>query len=101
MDNFVLIVLLILFFLIIILIPIVFGYGIYVLIKRYFSQKYANYFRIIYIIFLVYAGLNIIFEDELFSKNDAIELVEDLDFKLNDDFKLIENVSDWGILPHI
>lgn len=37
------------------------------------------------------------YEDELFSKEDAIELLEEQNFKLNDEFKIEENKSDWAI----
>ncbi|SMC37277.1 hypothetical protein [Moheibacter sediminis] len=47
--------------------------------------------------FFVYAVIAMIFEDELFSKNDAIELLEEQKIHLNDDFKLEENSSSWAI----
>ena len=68
------------------------GYVIFRQIKQYSHLKYAKYFAIIYSLFLIGFILSVVFEDELFSKNDAIELVEDLDFKLNDDFKLIKKI---------
>lgn len=47
--------------------------------------------------FFVYIVVSMIFEDELFSKNDAIELLEEQKIHLNDDFKLNENSSSWAI----
>ena len=73
------------------------GYVIFRLIKHYSHLKYAKYFAIIYSLFLTGFILSVVFEDKLFSKNDETELVEDLDFKLNDDFKLIKNESFSGI----
>ena len=85
------------FFLIILLVPILIGYVIFRLIKHYSQIRYAKYFAIIYSLFLIGLILSVVFEDELFSKNDATELVEDLNFKLNDDFELIKNESFSGI----
>ena len=50
-----------------------------------------------YGLFIIYIPISVIYEDELFFKRDATELVEDLDFKLNDDFEIIKNTSNWGI----
>ncbi|WP_413533659.1 hypothetical protein [Empedobacter brevis] len=77
--------------------PVLIGFVIYRLIKEYSQQKYARCFAVIYSIILLAYILSEVFSDELFSKNDAVELVEDLDFKLNDDFRLTKNVSYWGI----
>lgn len=47
--------------------------------------------------FFAYVIIAMIFEDELFSKNDAIELLEEQKIYLSDDFKLEENSSTWAI----
>lgn len=47
--------------------------------------------------FFVYVVIAMIYEDELFSKNDALELLEEQKFYLNDDFKLDENSTSWAI----
>lgn len=47
--------------------------------------------------FFAYIIIAMIFEDELFSKNDAIELLEEQNIHLDDDFKLEENSSSWAI----
>ncbi len=90
------IVLLVLFTVIIIFLVLI-GYSLFGIVKQYFNLKTAKYSIILYIFCIIYISVNIIYEDELFSKKDAIELVEDLNFKLNDDFKLIKNESFSGI----
>lgn len=95
MDEF--IILLILTFLIIVLIIFLIGCFIYKLLKLLNLPRLAILATVVYGLFIIYFSLLTFYEDELFSKNDAIELVKDLDFNLNDDFKLTENVSDWGI----
>lgn len=91
------IILLILTFLFIVLIIFLIGCFIYKLLKLLNLPRLAVLATVVYGLFIIYFSLLTFYEDELFSKNDATELVEDLDFKLNDDFKLTENVSYWGI----
>ena len=81
----------IIIFLIGILIPIGIGFLIYFLIKKYSIKKYANYFAIVYSVIFLFIAIQIIFEDQLFSKNDALELVNEQDLHLNDNFKIINN----------
>lgn len=88
---------LILTFLIIVLIIFLIGCFIFNFLKLLNCPKLAVLATIVYGLFIIYFSLISFYEDELFSKNDAIELVEDLDFKLNDDFELTQNVSYWGI----
>ena len=84
-------------FLIFIALPIGIGYLIYFLIKKYWSKKIANYFAVFYsVIFLIISG-QIIFEDQLFTKNDAKKLIEEQNIILQDDFKLITNRSETAI----
>ena|SRR5690606_6265994 len=47
--------------------------------------------------FLIYYLIVNYYEDELFSKNDAVELLEEQNIKLNDEFEIEENKSDWTI----
>jgi hypothetical protein len=47
--------------------------------------------------FFLYQFITEYFADELFSKNDAIELLNDQDIHLNDDFKIEENKTSWAI----
>jgi hypothetical protein len=56
-------------------------------------QKSAKYLTIIYGLFVLTIGLYIAFEDQLFTKNNAKELVEEQDIKLTDDFELLKNES--------
>ena len=97
MYEFILIVIILIGFIFLVSIPILIGYLIYRLIKRKFKVKYANIFAIIYSLLFFLFILYQIYEDELFTKNEATELVEDLGFKLNDDFEIIENKSNEGM----
>lgn len=83
----------IIFFLIILLFPIGLGLLIFYLIKKYGKKNYAYIFALIYTSIIIFVSINIIFEDELFSKNDAIKLLNEQEFILEDDFKIIENKS--------
>ena len=78
-------------FLIFIVLPIGLGILIYFLIKKYGSQKIAKYFAIIYSLILVVISINVIFEDQLFSKKDAKKLIEEQNIMLTDDFKILNN----------
>ena len=81
----------------IISLPILLGYLIYRVIKLYINLKFAIIFVSLYGLFLISVVLSQIYEDELFFKSDAIELVEDLNFGLNDDFNIQENSSHEGM----
>jgi len=48
-------------------------------------------------IFFAYFLTTELFVDELFSTNEAIELLNEQKIILNDDFKIEENKSDWAI----
>lgn len=56
-------------------------------------QKTAKYLTIIYGLFVLTIGLYITFEDQLFTRNNARELVEEQDIKLSNDFELFKNES--------
>ncbi|MEG0931491.1 hypothetical protein [Algoriella sp.] len=85
-----------LLFLFIILIVFLIGYCIYKFLRYINFPKTAVLATVAYGLFIIYIPISVIYEDELFFKRDATELVEDLDFKLNDDFE-IKNTSNWGI----
>ena len=95
MDSFIIV--LVVIFLFIILVIFLIGYLIYKFLRYINFPKLAILATVAYVLFIIYIPISIIYEDELFFKRDAIELVEDLDFKLNDDFEIIENTSNWGI----
>ncbi|MEG0187899.1 hypothetical protein [Algoriella sp.] len=86
-----------LLFLFIILIVFLIGYCIYKFLRYINFPKTAVLATVAYGLFIIYIPISVIYEDELFFKRDATELVEDLDFKLNDDFEIIKNTSNWGI----
>ena len=90
MDSILFIGLLILVF---IGIPIGLGLLFYFIPKKLGYPKTAKYLTIAYGLFVLAIGLYIAFEDQFFTKNNAIELVEEQDFKLNDKFTLTENKS--------
>jgi hypothetical protein len=74
-------------------IPIGLGFLFYFVSKKLGYPKTAKYLTITYGLFVLIIGLYIAFEDQLFSKNNARELVEEQDIKLTDDFELLKNES--------
>jgi hypothetical protein len=48
-------------------------------------------------LFFIYIAVSMIFEDELFSKNDSENLLAEQNIVLNNDFELLENKSMSGI----
>jgi hypothetical protein len=94
MDAFLLIGLFILVF---IGIPIGIGLLFYLIPKRLGYPKTAKYLTISYGLIVLAIGLYIAFEDQLFTKNNAKELVEEQEFKLQDEFELLNNESMFAI----
>lgn len=90
MDAFFLIGLLILVF---VGVPIGIGFLLYFIPKRLGYPKTAKYLIISYGLIVFAIGLFIAFEDQLFTKNNAKELVEEQEFKLKDEFELLNNES--------
>lgn len=90
MDSILFIGLLILVF---IGIPIGLGLLFYFVPKSLGYPKTSKYLTIAYGLFVLTIGLYIAFEDQLFTKNNAKELVEEQDIKLTDDFELLKNES--------
>lgn len=82
-----------LFILVFIGIPIGIGLLFYFIPKRLGHQRTAKYLTISYGLIVLAIGLFIAFEDQLFTKNNAKELVEEQDFKLKDEFELLNNES--------
>jgi len=74
-------------------IPIGLGLLFYFVPKKLGYPKTAKYLTIAYGLFVLTIGLYIAFEDQLFTKNNAKELVEEQDIKLTDDFELLKNES--------
>ena len=74
-------------------IPIGLGLLFYFVPKKLGYPKTAKYLTIAYGLFVLTVGLYLVFEDQLFTKNNAKELVEEQDIKLTDDFKLLKNES--------
>lgn len=90
MDSILFIGLLILVF---IGIPIGLGLLFYFIPKKLGYPKTAKYLTIAYGLFVLTIGLYIAFEDQLYTRNDAKELVKEQDIKLTDDFELLKNES--------
>ena len=65
--------------------------------KKFGYPKFGKYFSIIIGIIIAIFILTEIFEDELFSKNDAKELLKEQNIVLIDEFELTENKSMSGI----
>ena len=74
-------------------IPIGLGLLFYFIPKKLGYPKTAKYLTIAYGLFVLTVGLYLVYEDQLFTKNNAKELVERQDIKLTDDFKLLKNES--------
>lgn len=69
------------------------GLLLYFVPKKLGYPKTAKYLTIAFGLFVLTIGLYIAFEDQLFTKNNARELVEEQDIKLTDDFELLKNES--------
>ncbi len=65
--------------------------------KKLGYPKFGKYLSIVVGVIISLFVLSEIFEDELFSKNNATELLAEQNIKLNNEFELIENKSMSGI----
>ena len=74
-------------------IPIGLGLLFYFIPKKLGYPKIAKYLTIGYGLVVLTFGLYIAFEDQLFTKSNARELVEEQGLKLTDEFDLTENKS--------
>ncbi len=74
-------------------IPIGLGLLFYLVPKKLGYLKTAKYLTIAYGLFVLTIGLYIAFEDQLFTKNKAKQLVEEQEINLTDDFELLKNES--------
>ena len=84
-------------FLFLILLVVGIGYVMHAIIKTYGNKKYAKYFTIVYSFLCILLAVQMIFEDELFSQSDALELINEQDLKLTDNFKIVNNESSSAI----
>ena len=94
MDAYIFIGLLILVF---VGLPIGLGLLFYFVPKKLGYPKTAKYLTIVYGLLILTVVFFIVFEDKLFSKNDAKELVEEQNIKLTDNFELLNNESSSAI----
>lgn len=82
-------------FLILVFIGLPIGIGLlfYFVPKKLGYPKTAKYLTIVYGLIVLVIGLSIAFEDQLFTKNNAKELVEEQGITLADAFELLKNES--------
>lgn len=83
----------VLLFMVFIGIPIGLGLLFYFVPKKLGYPKTAKYLTFAYVLFVLTIVFYIAFEDQLFTKSNARELVEEQDFKLVDEFELLRNES--------
>ena len=97
MDNIFLSIILIL----LVLIPTAFCiwlvYILYSIPAKSGQKKLGIFLSSIAGLFFIYIAVSMIFEDELFSKNEAENLLVEQNITLNNDFELLENKSMSGI----
>ena len=74
-------------------VPLGIGLLIYFIPKRMGYPKTAKYLIVLYGLIVLSIIISEVFRDELFSKKDALELVEEQGVELNNDFQLISNKS--------
>lgn len=74
-----------------------FGFLIYFVTIGLGSPKTAKYITVVYGVIVLTIGFFIAFEDQLFTKSSAKELVEEQDFLLIDEFKILNNESSSAI----
>lgn len=80
-----------------IILPIVLGLLLYIVPKKLGYPRLAKYILIFYSLCIILISSLFIFEDRLFTKSDAKELVDEQGIILLDNFDLIENESMFGI----
>ena len=73
------------------------GFLLYVVVKQLGYPRAAKYLIIAYGLLILAIGFYIVFEDQLFTKNNAKELVEEQEILLEDKFELRENESSSAI----
>lgn len=78
-------------------IPIGIGLLCYFVPKKLGYPRVAKYLTISFGLIVLFIGLYYIFEDQLFTKNNAKELLEEQEFVLIDDFVLLKNESTYAI----
>lgn len=86
-----------LFLLLLIGIPVGIGLLLFFFLKRIGHPKTACYLTIGYGIIVLTLTLLIVFEDQLFTKNSAYELINEHGIELNNEFELIHNESSSAI----
>lgn len=70
---------------------------VYFIPKKLGYPKTAKWLIEIYVVLIGFLAITTIFEDELFTKNDAKKLIAEQNIRLTDNFKLDKNASMWAI----
>ena len=86
-----------LFVLVFIGIPLGIGLLLYFVPKRFGYPKTGKYMTLFFGILILAIIVMTVFEDDLFTKNDAKELIQEQQIILNDNFSLKHNESIWAI----
>ena len=73
------------------------GFLFYYIPKKMGYPKVGKYLSGLFALAILLLVFMTIFEDQLFTKNDARKLIEEQELKLTDDFKLENNKSMWAI----
>lgn len=77
--------------------PVGVGLLLYFVPKKFGYPKIGKFLTVIYGLALLYIAFLFIFEDRLFTNNDAKELIEEQNIQLRDKFVLLDNSSSSGI----
>ena len=78
-------------------IPIGIGLLLYYIPKKIGYPKVGKYLTGLFALAVLVLVFMTIFEDQLFTKNDARKLIEEQELKLTEEFKLENNKSMWAI----
>lgn len=80
-----------------IVVPIGIGLLFYHIPKKLGYPKVGKYLTGLFGLAVIVIVFMTVFEDQLFTKNDAKKLIEEQELKLTDEFKLENNESMWAI----
>lgn len=78
-----------------IVVPVLVGWLIYFITKKLGHPKLARWLTLGYFAILFLFGVSILFNDEIFTKDDAQELLATPDIHLKEEFRILENRSEW------
>ncbi len=96
MESFLFYTVVLLVIVIIIALPFGIGWLLFFIPKKLGYPKLAKYLLLTYCLAVITVALLLIFEDQLFTRNEAKELVETHTIKLQDKFEIINNSSSFS-----